>query len=106
MDTNRLTRRIFDCSYTASSNGCINWSNDVFNILVDLDIQSAFNNKCAVNNDDCKAILANKRTDKWLNAVQNKPKLRFYALFKECFDAEKYVEINLTSSCPPLPPAF
>ena len=98
MDTDRLTKRTFDYLYTASLNGCINWCNDVFNILVDFDLQSAFDNKCTVNIDDCKAILANKQKDKWLQAIQNEPKLRFYALFKEYFDAEKYVKINFDSS--------
>jgi hypothetical protein len=43
-------------------------------------------------------MLMNKQSDSWLNTVKNKPKLRFYALFKEHFYVEKYVCINLSSS--------
>jgi len=44
--------------------GEFNWCNDVFDIIVDHDLQSAFDNKCTVNIDDCKTILANKQKDK------------------------------------------
>jgi hypothetical protein len=98
MNTSRLTRKLFDYAHNAFTNGLTNWCGDVFNILVDLDLQTVFDSKDAVNIDDCRTIMINKQKDKWSNVVQNKPKLRFYAMFKDCFDVEQYVMINLSSS--------
>jgi hypothetical protein len=98
MDTDRLTRKIFDYAHTAFSNGCTNWCSDIFNILADLGLQTVFDRKCPVNINNCKLIMIDKQKSRWLNVVQNKPKLRFYALFKDCLDVEKYVTTNLASS--------
>ena len=98
MDIYRLTRNMFDHAHTASLNGLTNWCSDVFIILVYLNLQSVFNRKGMVNIEECRTIMINRQKDKWSNVVHIKPKLRFYSMFKDCFDVEKYIMINLFSS--------
>ena len=45
----------------------------------------------------CKSLFLSKQAEAWLAAVNQKPKLRFYALFKTMFKPEKYVEMSLSS---------
>jgi hypothetical protein len=98
MEENRLTRKMFDYAYSGFLSGCSNWCGDVFSILSSIGLQSVFENKSVVNIDNCKVLLFNKQRESWSNAVVNKPKLRFYVLFKEDFGVEHYVTLNLTSS--------
>jgi hypothetical protein len=78
--------------------GCTNWRNDIYSVFRELGFEFYYNNKLRVNIDECKSILLDKQSDSWLRTVENKPKLRFYALFKDNFDVEKYVSINFSSS--------
>ena len=94
----RTTTKSFEYAYTMFLNGCANWCCDIFAVFEYLGLQLYFNNKLCVNINQCKVMLMNKQSDSWLNTVKNKPKLRFYALFKEHFYVEKYVCINLSSS--------
>jgi hypothetical protein len=51
-----------------------------------------------VDIDICKNRLLDKQQTTWLATLLQKPKLRFYALFKNSLKAEKYVQLNLSCS--------
>ena len=50
-----------------------------------------------MNINTCKSLLLNKQAETWLAAVKQKPKLRFYILFKDKLKAEKYIQSSLSS---------
>lgn len=98
MENERLTRKVFDWSYNESIHGCTNWCYDILSVFKELSMEFYFDNKLIVNIGECKSILKAKQNISWSTAVQNKPKLRFYAKFKDNLVVEKYTCLNLSSS--------
>ena len=66
-------------------------------ILKFVRLDDAYINVTKVDILECRKHLFAKQESSWLETVQNKPKLRFFALFKNTLNAEKYVKINLSS---------
>ena len=98
MDNNRCTKAVFIWAYECSQNGMTNWCSDISAILTEIGIPDSFQNRDELDIDFCKAKLVEKQKMKWSNAVQLKPKLRFYTLFKTCFCTDEYLMLNLSSS--------
>ena len=98
MDTDRLTRKVFAWTYSMHLDGCINWCSEVYSIFLGLNLESCFQLKQTVNINRCKEKLLNRQSENWWNMVHNKPKLGFYALYKDCFTVDNYVKMNLSSS--------
>ena len=98
MSEDRTTKRVFNWAYTKSREGSNNWCNDVKNILSSINQRDYFERKHAIDLGNCRSLFLDKQKSQWLNAVQLKPKLRFYKLFKDCFTVEKYLSMNLSSS--------
>ena len=97
MDSSRLTKKLFNYMYSTTTEISTNWCNDIMKILSFIDFKMHYDDLLPVSIDTCKSLLFKKQTETWLAAVTQKPKLRFYALFKNLFQAEKYVQISLSS---------
>ena len=98
MDSDRLTKKVYDWTFMTSNVGRNNWCKDIYSVFVELGMENHYCNRKRVNIEECKAMLMNKQTYGWLNAINGKPKLRFYATFKQEFCAENYIKLNLSSS--------
>ena len=98
MRDDRVTKLIFEYDYSQALEGKKNWCYDVSNILSKLELETVFLNKEVCNLDTAEQILLRKQEESWRQNIQNKPKLRFYKLFKSSFDTENYVKFNLTAS--------
>ena len=97
MENSRLTKKLFNYVYSVTTDTSATWCNDIMKIFIFIDLKSSYENLLPVNIDSCKSLLIGKQKETWLAAVRGKPKLRFYAQFKTTFQAEKFVQINLSS---------
>ena len=88
MDDNRLTKKIFKWDYELCNK---NWSEDVKHILSDVDYDNIFTDVAICDLEFLYSKISNLQEIAWKAAVDSKPKLRTYALFKENFCTEKYV---------------
>ena len=92
MDTTRLTRKIFGYDYMKCK---FNWSSDVKEIFMIAGHIDLFSNKSTCDIKCMKDSLTSHYSAKWLQDVQQKPKLRTYILFKELYSTEQYVKFCL-----------
>ena len=92
----RLTRKTFDIDYSLALQGHHNWCTSVFNIMHALGIEQVFYNKTVCDMSNCKKLLLSKEEEDWKVLLVNKPKLRFYRIFKNTFKPETYVKLNLS----------
>ena len=93
LDEHRLTRKILMWDFALNTK---NWSAEICSIFenLNLEIEDLFR-------IDITASRLKLRSDyetKWLQAMQQKPKLRTYVLFKNNYKLESYVSSNLTRS--------
>lgn len=83
--------------YSITNENDTKWCSKILNILNFIDLKELYDNMLSVNIDTCRTLLLDKQRDQWITTVLQKPKLRFYALFKDTFKPEKYVELSLSS---------
>ena len=95
MNDDRLPKKMFNYMLTQEESS--NWCNNVSNILEVLELTESFINRLQVDISDCREKLVSRQQAQWLRTVMEKPKLRFYAVFKNSLKSEKYVEMNLSS---------
>ena len=94
MNRNRLTHKLFEVE-------CIKegpWFKEVRNIFKEIDMTEICNLKMACNLTLCEEVLKKQYSDKWINLIKSKPKLRTYCNLKTNFEIEKYVKLNLSRS--------
>jgi hypothetical protein len=96
MNDDRLTKKVYKWDKVIVHNS---WSNDVKNILCDCNLEHLYD-----SNDPtsimCKTQILNVVKDKllsrqkvkWEENVLSQDKLRFYRLFKNCFEVEHFCE--------------
>jgi hypothetical protein len=91
MSDERLTKKIFNWDHEL----CKNWSNNVKEILYQIDMHEEFihKNMCNIDNVQIKCMENDKM--EWLNALPLKPKLRTYRTFKREIKTEDYVKYCL-----------
>jgi hypothetical protein len=89
-------RREYLITCTHATAGSTNWCKNVFDILDFIDLRECYASMLVVNLDECKTRLQQKQQASWQTAIQQKPKLRFYVLFKNSLEPEKYVSLNLS----------
>lgn len=97
LDSNRLTYKVFLHNYNLAVQGHTNWCSQVLSIFDAIGIADVFDNRNLCDLKLCKDILLKKQEVEWQIAVTQKPKLRFYALFKSNLYPETYVKLNLTA---------
>lgn len=92
MDSDRLTKRVFEFDYRVNRN---NWCSDLNQKMNTLGIANNFYTKTCVNLPHTKTLIGDYYADKWSHDIQTVPKLRTYKLFKQAFRCEEYVQMNL-----------
>ena len=95
LDNNRLTKQIFLWDKNNRSR-CKNWSNDVYKIMQELDESSTFENNELISLNCARGKLYEHFTRTWRGEVSVKPKLRTYKLFKDVYELEPYISINMS----------
>jgi hypothetical protein len=94
MDDDRLTKKIFIFDWNSKTNKT--WCHSVEKVFNQLNMNHEFENmiNCEINSITTK--IYNLFQENWITLVNSKPKLRFYRMFKELPNQEKYLHINLT----------
>ena len=91
MDSNRLTRKIFEYDYARAHNHN-NWSYELKQIFTKYGHANTFVRKVQCDTKSLRCINEDVWKSNWLNQIPNKPKLRRYALFKSEYSTEDYVK--------------
>ena len=92
MDRERLTRKIFDYNISKCRN---NWSHELKQIFSKVGMVELFHNnfECDIRLLKCK--IKQIYWENWETTRYNKPKLRYYNIYKMSCSLEKYVTCNL-----------
>ena len=85
---NSITKCVFLNDYQLNYK---NWSNEIENILDEINMTSIFQNKTKCNIELAKCLLLKEAEKSWLTDCRSKPKLRTYILYKNNFSPEPYV---------------
>ena len=101
MDNSRLTKKVYlwDKACTKGS-----WTKDVNHILKESNLEHLICDQPLALLGKSEILrfveesLKSKQIDRWEHDIQSQSKLRFYRIFKNVFEVEKYVSINLTIS--------
>jgi len=74
------------------------WSREIQCVMGELQFLNNFENKSAVDQNCAKlnAYALRLHSEYWIQTVQSSPKLKTYKLFKNTFETEIYVKLNLT----------
>jgi len=72
------------------------WSSEIKYVMTELQLLNNFENKSAVDLNCAKLNAYGIHSKSWIQTVQSSPKLRTYKLFKNTFETENYIELNLT----------
>ena len=94
MSDNRISKIVFDADYHNLSPH--SWSSEIKYIMTELQLLNNFNNKSAVDLNCAKLNAYSIHSESWIQTVQSSPKLRTYKLFKNTFETENYLKLNLT----------
>ena len=97
LEDTRLTKKLFNHMHSLSREADTDWCGNIRSILSFINLREYFDNRQQVNIESCRSLLLAKQRESWIATVSQKPKLRFYSLFKSTFTSEKYVEISLSS---------
>lgn len=97
MDDDRITKKVFSHMYSITNAESTNWCSSILYILNLIDLKECYDSLLPVNIDICKTRLFAQQKNNWLLTVLQKPKLRFYAIFKSALNAERYVQLSLSS---------
>ncbi len=79
---------MFETDYRICNNNCCSEIKQIFGKINKIDI---YHNKHTCDIHEMQNSLYNIFTDKWLNDIQLKSKLRTYILFKNEYSKEEYV---------------
>ena len=93
MNCDRLTKRVFDWDYGVNVN---NWSSGVALLFGNTNLLNNFSDKTTCNIDVFRKRLMDLEREKWQKSLPNKPKLRTYITFKDTYEQENYLKINLS----------
>ena len=88
IDENRIVSKIFIWDKQLCNN---NWSMEVKSICEEIDMIPNFENNGFINLEQAKESLCSIRYRIWRNEIQIIPKLRFYSIFKENYETEKFL---------------
>ena len=89
MDNSRLTKQVFLWDKSLNNS---NWSSEINQILQKVSMSESFINVSLVNPEQIKSRLFELCKHDWSVKLQNTPKLRTYALYKDEFCPEPYVK--------------
>jgi len=93
MSDNRISKKAFDVDYHNLSPH--SWSSEIKYIMTELQLLNNFENKSAVDLNWAKLNAYSTHSESWIQTVQSSPKLRTYKLFKNTFETEHYIKLNL-----------
>ena len=91
-DDNRLTKRIFNMDYRICKN---NWCSDLKTVMSNLNLSNHFENKTVIHIDTVKDKINEYYSNILKADVTKVSKLRTYTTFKDNFETEQYVLLNL-----------
>ena len=91
-DDNRLTKRVFNMDYNKCRN---NWCSDLKTVMSNLNLINHFENKSIIHIDTVKNKINEYYSNIWKADVTKVSKLRTYTTFKDNFETEQYVLLNL-----------
>ncbi len=95
---NSLTKQMFEYDYNKCEQGRNNWCANVKKLFRQVNLQDNYINKDTCDLRKIKKLLFEEQEKTWKEKVINKPKLRFYCLFKSDLLMENYVTYNLSPS--------
>ena len=93
MNCDRLTKRVFEWDYGLNVN---NWSSGAAILFGNTNLLHHFSDKTACNIDIFRTRLMDMEREQWQNNLLTKPKLRTYITFKNSYEQENYLRINLS----------
>ena len=93
MDSNRLTRKVFDWDYSLCRN---NWSDHMKTIFLKTDFENVFYSRMFSDVNEASIKLHNIQKSDWVIQARSKPKLRTFIQYKLEFGLENYVKLNLS----------
>jgi hypothetical protein len=94
MPDDRLTKKVFLYDY-GKCNTCENWSSNIKKIFSDLNLEQHFTDLTTVSLSTARDKIRDMYCNKWQTDLQSCRKLRTYKLFKDTFDKEDYISLNL-----------
>ena len=87
MPSGRLPRRVFDWEVNFNNN----WATEVQSVLQSIDMANVFANRHICDLTTVRSCLEKNEIDIWNSSRFNKPKLRYYNLYKCTVEPEDYV---------------
>ena len=84
MSDDRLTKHIFVNDYYLSMSNFENWCTNVYRILFVLHKDDLFYERQPCDVDSALQSFFAIQEEQWKKAIDQKPKLRFYKMFKAC----------------------
>ena len=94
MEEGRVTKHIFDYDYNIC-NISNNWCSDLKKLCCELNVLDSFENKYVINIKQLDKQLLELNQKEWTEAIQTKPKLRTYIIFKNEFTVENYIKYHM-----------
>ena len=98
MPDDRVTKQIFVNDYYLAMSNFENWCTSIYRILNVLHKENLFYERQPCDIDSALQSFYTIQEEQWRRAIVQKPKLRFYQLFKSNLAVENYVRYNLTPS--------
>lgn len=92
MEPHRITQKIFLVDFRYKYN---NWCNNVYSVLHSIDMVENFDSMIVCNLSVVRSKLQNLFEEKWKHNIHSQLKLRTYKMFKDKFETENYIMINL-----------
>ena len=89
MSPDKLTRKVFECDLSLCKN---NWSFELKQILSSVGCNDVIQNRTAIDIRLVKQALQQLYCEKWENTRFNKPKLRYYNIYKISHSLENYAK--------------
>ena len=93
MPNDRLTKQIFNAEYHMQHD---NWSSKVKEILTMVELKTVFENREICDLVSVEELFRQKAKKEWVEAVNNKPKLRTFQKFKSDFETSDFVKHHLS----------
>lgn len=92
MDENKITKHVFNTDYSNCHNY---WCSEIKDIFSKIGLVENLNNRTPVNLMIVKSAIENYYKSEWSEKLTQFSKLRTYRLFKNNFEQESYLKLNL-----------
>ena len=92
MENSRLTKQFFNWDYECKTG----WSKEIENVFTQLNLEEYFIDKRVCSLDSALNQIQIISSEKWVEELASKPKLRTYVTYKTEFGLESYISSNMS----------